>query len=447
MPGTNERYLLNASWLIKLRWVAVFGQLITIAAVQFLFQVEIRMLWALITVIALTASSNAIFHFLFYRVLKSHRKLTAPWDIILGLLMLMDILSLTTLLFASGGPSNPFSLFFFVNLSLSAVVLGRIWAWALNCLTILCFAFLLCFHHQIPQLSLGMWMLPISELRMISLPQLGLFVAFATCSSVIVYFMIRLTDEIQQQEADLREAEQRQSRAEKVEALGTLAAGAAHELATPLSTIAVVAKDVESILQEPPDPTGKRDAELVDDVRLIRSELDRCRKILDTMAVDSGQAVGEAIRSVTVNQLWQTIIGDLAWGEAIRWNPSPDTESFLLDVPLTGVCQAIRGLVQNAYDASVSADQLSVRAECLPNQVLKIQISDRGTGMPPEVLERVSEPFFTTKPPGKGMGLGVYLAQNVINRIGGQIKFESEVGSGTNVIIQLPTRPSVGDKG
>ena len=114
MPGTSERYLLNASWLIKLRWVAVIGQLLTIAAVQFVLDVEIRMWGALLIVIGLTAFSNAIFHYLFSRAWANGAAISAPWDLLLGLLMLMDILSLTTLLFASGGPTNPFSLFYFV---------------------------------------------------------------------------------------------------------------------------------------------------------------------------------------------------------------------------------------------------------------------------------------------------------------------------------------------
>jgi len=195
MPATSERYLLNASWLIKLRWVAVVGQLLTIGGASILFRVDIPMLWALWTVIALTAISNAVLHFVFVRLIRHRKDISPPWDLVLGLLMLMDILSLTTLLFASGGPTNPFSLFFFVNLCLSALLLNRVWAWGLNALTILCFGLLIYHYHQIPQLDMGWSMLPVAERQKIFpasglggvwIVQLGFFLACGACSSVIV---------------------------------------------------------------------------------------------------------------------------------------------------------------------------------------------------------------------------------------------------------------------
>ena len=90
-------------------------------------------------------------------------------------------------------------------------------------------------HHQIKELDFNAWMLPFRESGQLSLPQLGLLVAFSTCGSVIVYFMTRLTAELRQQQLDLERVQEMQSRNEKLEALGTLAAGAAHELSTPLS--------------------------------------------------------------------------------------------------------------------------------------------------------------------------------------------------------------------
>ena len=116
--------------------------------------------------------------------------------------------------------------------------------------------------------------------------QIGLFAAFATCGSVIVYFMTRLSDELRKQQIEVRKAQFHQARSEKLEALGTLAAGAAHELATPLSTIAVVARDVETAFEEhPPEFPGAED--VVDDVHLIRKPYRRAellkelRRVLD----------------------------------------------------------------------------------------------------------------------------------------------------------------------
>ena len=134
MPSPSDRFSVNAQWLIRLRWVAVAGQLLTIATVIFLFGIQLDTIWALEVMISLTAFSNLVLSVWFNRWAREQNRQVLPWDLILGLVMLMDMLSLTALLFATGGPNNPFMLFFFVNISLCAVVLNRKWAWGLNVL-------------------------------------------------------------------------------------------------------------------------------------------------------------------------------------------------------------------------------------------------------------------------------------------------------------------------
>ena len=224
MDRFADRYRINTRWLIKLRWVAIIGQLLTIVVTVWLFQIQIPTIWPLIAAIAVTVASNLILAFWFSRS-SGTGQTDAPWDLILGIVLMMDLFSLTTLLFATGGPNNPFSLFFFVNVSLSALVLNRNWAWALNVMSILCFAFLLFDHYPIERLDLGL-----DSIRggNASLQHIGLLVAFAACSSVIVYFMNRLTDEVRQQQTAVRRAEESKARFEKIEALGTVTAAAAH---------------------------------------------------------------------------------------------------------------------------------------------------------------------------------------------------------------------------
>ena len=241
MSSPSRRFIVNASWLIKLRWVAVFGQVLTILGVIFVLKIEIAPIGALAAVIGVTAFSNLLLNFWFHR----NEPFDNPPNIALGMVMVMDMLSLTCLLFATGGPGNPFSFFFFVNLSLCALILNRNWAWALNILSIICYGVLLLQHHRIPELDFGFALQPVLESGVVTVPQAGMLIAFSACASVIVYFMTRLTGELRQQESDLRRAQIVQARSEKLEALGTLAAGTAHELATPLSTIAIVARDVE----------------------------------------------------------------------------------------------------------------------------------------------------------------------------------------------------------
>ncbi len=436
MPTSSERFIVNASWLIKLRWVAAMGQLMTVATVVFLFRIEIPMLWALLTIILFTAASNLLLSLLFVRWLKQAPRPELPTDLILGFVMIMDMLSLTALLFSSGGPGNPFTLFFFVNQSLSALVLSRRWAWLLSFLSIACFALLLFDYHQMPQLDFGMQLLPIRQTGQMSLVQVGLFVAFATCSCVIVYFMTRLTGELHRQQRDLRIAQQLQARSEKIEALGTLAAGAAHELATPLTTIAVVARDVEKAFDEhPPQFPGAE--EVVDDVHLIRQQLDRCRKILDRMASHAGETVGEALKTVSMQCLVNEVLEELPEKESIELNLPRELAVSTIEVPVDSICQALRGLIQNALDAGPANAQVLL-AISLEQGQWRWQISDSGIGMSSTVLQRISEPFFTTKPPGQGMGLGLFLANNVVQRLGGSLDFQSKLGRGTKVTVILP---------
>jgi two-component system sensor histidine kinase RegB len=276
----------------------------------------------------------------------------------------------------------------------------------------------------------------IQELGGFTVQHAGMLVAFATCSSVIVYFMTRLTGEIQEQQLQVQRAQVLQARGEKLEALGTLAAGTAHELATPLSTIAVVARDVEQAFEEhPPNFPGAED--VIEDVHLIRSQLDRCRNIIDRMASHAGEAIGEPITPVTIERLATASLDGLIGRGRVQLEIADGLESSLIAVPLDGLSQALRGLVQNAIDADPTDRPVKVEIE-RDEDFWCWRIRDRGEGMTTELLDRVSEPFFTTKPPGKGMGLGVFLAKNVINRIGGEIEFDSQPTAGTCVTVKLP---------
>lgn len=439
MPGTRERVSVNIGWLIKLRWVAVVGQLLTIAGAELILGIDL-LIWPLFVVIGLTVVSNLVLIIWFSRLSPAlPAEAWRSFDNTLGWIMTMDMLSLTTLLYVTGGPTNPFCLFFFVNLSLSAVVLDRNWAWSLNLISIACFAGLLYDHIPIDELNRGLSLLPIAEKGDWSLGQLGLLVAFATCSSVIVYFMTRVTGALRQQEIDLREAQEDRSRNEKLEALGTLAAGAAHELATPLTTIALVAKDVEQSLRQHGPAT---DEDLIDDVGLIRQQLDRCKTILDRMASHAGETVGEMMQTIPIAEFFEDVrqgLTDEANRVVVEYSDLADTVE--INVPVDALSQAIRGLVQNALDASEAEGQVNIRIS-VGKRLMTWAIQDYGTGMSAEVLRRVSEPFFTTKQPGRGMGLGVFLARNVIERLEGSVDFESScdgnLPTGTTVTVRLP---------
>lgn len=432
--SASQRLRVNLTWLIKLRWVACIGQLLVISIVMYAFQVTLPFV-PLASVISLTVLTNV--GLVGWSVRLSPR---AVWsqqtaDYLLLVILVLDLLSLTALLYLTGGPNNPFCLFFFVNLSLAGVLLPRITAVLFHFLGAISFGFLL-FSHEPLLIASGVEVLPpIYVSGQGDLRHFGLFIAFLTCSSVIVYFMTRLTGELRQHELDLRQAQAQQSKSEKYEALGTLAAGAAHELSTPLSTIAVVAKEAEAMGR-----TTALPEELAEDLSLIRSEVDRCRRILNRMAIGAGQVIGESFSETTPERLLHEVLAELqkVIAEPVGLDLDHASKSEVIQLPPIAVAQALRALVKNAIDAVPS--QGPIRLTSRLGSKWTLVITDRGPGMPEEILQRVSEPFFTTKAPGSGMGLGVFLARSVVERLGGQIRIDSQSRVGTSVTVTLPRR-------
>lgn len=427
----DARTEINVRGVIALRWVAVSGQLLTILAVQGVLQIPLP-LPLLLTVVAATAALN-VGLMIAYRLGPGYGvNLTSNhWQQLLGLTMLFDLAALTALLYLTGGITNPFCLFYFVNIVLAAIVLARPWVWGLTLFGVLCiglltiyFRPLLDFDFTVPksdQVSLGL-----------SISRLGVYIAFTTCSSVIVLFITRIRGQLEILEDRVRQLAKAQARSDRLDSLGTLAAGAAHELATPLSTIAVITKEIEQELlrRTVSDQT-------VADVAIIRTELDRCRDILDRMSNDAGLVLGGSISTITVGDLMRECCSGVDPRTPVTVSVDPVIESTILRAPLEGLSQAIRAIVKNAIDATGRPQDVNFHASITGARIL-LKIEDHGVGIDPETLRRIGEPFFTTKEPGKGMGLGVYLARNVVERLGGTLEYASKPGSGTVVSITIP---------
>lgn len=431
LEGRKARLTINTAWLIKLRWVAAFGQWITIATAMFVLGIEIR--WQpLATIIFLTASSNLLLTYLFESLRSRDLKSLTAWETLLFAVMLMDLGFLTAMLYFTGGITNPFAVFYLVNLALAAIVLTPKNTGILALVTVGCIGLLLLASYPLP--LLGSWKIEHLATSTIPVHNLlaGTAVALVTCAMVVVYFTTRLNVELQRKEANLRLNEMKQARSEKLEALGTLAAGAAHELSTPLATIAVVAKELQRDLAE-----LEVSAEIKEDISLIRSELDRCRAILDQMSTDAGQATGEPIVRFTAGKLLEEVTERMDIQHRNRIKVDRNIPQVEINAPLHLLSQAIRGLVKNALDATPSPQSIQLNMGST-NDSLIVSIRDRGMGMPPHILARIGEPFFTTKEPGSGTGLGVFLAKNVVEKLNGDVSIDSVPEQGTTVIVRIP---------
>jgi two-component system sensor histidine kinase RegB len=218
-------------------------------------------------------------------------------------------------------------------------------------------------------------------------------------------------------------------RNERLAALGTLAGGAAHELATPLGTISVVVRE----LTRQAEGSG---AAGLEDLRLIRAQVERCRTILNQMAAGAGEAAGEAAQPVGVGALIADALRELSPVPAVAIHVHGDAETPV-SVPPRALSRALRGIVKNAQEASAPDTEVALNVDAGEGSV-RIAIEDRGPGMPAEVLARAGEPFFTTKPTGSGMGLGLFLARTVVEKVGGRLAISSHPGRGTTVSVVLP---------
>lgn len=433
----SRRLAINAEWFGRLRWVAAVGQLVTIAFVAGPLGL-VTPTAPLLLLVGVTLLSNALF--VWWTATRDTPTPPGTWHAVVGGLMLLDLLVLTAMLGLTGGPTNPFVMFYFVNLALSGVVLPGLWAWVLSGLAILGFAVLSLAHQPIDVLRDPERLVSLATLRAggdDSIPpaMVGAWVAFAASAVVIVNFTTRLTGELRESERARRGAESERARSEKLEALGTLAAGAAHELATPLSTIALTVSEAHRELQQ-----SGVEGPALDDLTLARREVDRCRTILDRMATDSGQPAAGLPEELSAEELIEEVLAELPAVDRVDVELLGDAGDLEIVAPPTALAQAIRAVVQNAIDATNEVEpkgRVKITADRLAG-TLRLRIADRGPGMPDEVLTRASEPFFTTKAPGRGMGLGLFLARSVIEKIGGSLRLESPPSGGAIATIVLP---------
>src|SRR5579883_1316271 len=420
MHAQTEPHEINFAWLIRLRWGAISGQVATVLAVARLLNVRLPLL-ELFAVIGVEAASNVACALL----ARSGRPAREWW---LAAAMGFDTLVLTALLYLSGGPFNPFSFLYLVQIALAAVVLRERWTWALVLLAVACSAVLFAAHRPLA--------LDGTHAEHMSFHLRGMWVAFVVAAAFIVYFLMRVMRALAAREADLQAARQLAARQEKLASLATLAAGAAHELSTPLSTIALAAKELERHVGAGAAPS------VTEDVALIRSQVERCHDILARMTEDAGEASGEGPSRVAVRELLDGARAGLGEAPPVRVALDEAAADLAVTLPRRAVAQALHGLVKNAQEAG--AGEVRVRA-FVDGRRLCVEVRDEGAGMAPEVLARAGEPFFTTKPPGRGMGLGLFLTRALMQRLDGELRLASQPGRGTTATLVVPLAPPPAD--
>ena len=411
-PLTSSSNAINLRRLVVLRCIALAGQFLAvwIAVSSLHMALPLRPLIGIIAALAL-------FNFLTWL------RMRRPWPVgetELFAHLALDVTALTGVLYFSGGSTNPFVILYLLPLALTAAALPAGYAWAMVVVSIACYTLLMFYYIPLPHSH--------ANRDDFGLHVFGMWLGFLLSAGLIAWFAVRMGETRRSRDRLLARMREDELRNERIVALGTLATGAAHELGTPLSTMAVLAKEME------------RDAAALsmrENLRVLREQIDRCKSILSTLSDSAGASRAEGGRRVPIEVYLTEVVND--WQQMRRGisvqrhfeGPRPSPE-IIAEHTLS---QAIVNILNNAADSSPDSVEVSARWS---EQELVLEISDRGGGLTPAAARAAGQPFFTTKAPGQGLGLGLFLAHATLRRFGGTVRMYNREGCGVCTQLVLP---------
>lgn len=388
----------NLKLLWWLRNIAITGQVVAIAVVTKLLEIPLQ-----IKPLLVILSAMILINFLTcFRI----KQKTAISEKEFFIQLLLDMTALFWLLYFTGGATNPFTSLFILQVVFAAVTLPAFYTWITATIAITAYTSLMFWNVEVPYLQhhhIG---------DFFSLHVQGMWISFILLSVIICWFVVRMNTTIKRQDALLAEAE-------KIAALGTLATSAAHELGTPLSTMAVMAGDFET-------ETSHKFIE----------QIARCKQILSSITqaggvtrAESGSPICLDIFLKEIANQWQEDNSDIIFEKDFS---DFGKQQILVEHAFR---QAIINLLDNAADASPS--YVGIKAEST-SQMLTIQIYDKGEGIADKISQSIGEAGVTNKT--DGLGLGLFLAKSVVSRMGGTLTLENAKDKGTIAVICLPIK-------
>ena len=404
-PRDHEVLKLRLETLTRIRWLAIFGQFAAVMIVAFVLRFE----FYISLCFAVIAGSAWLNIFLQMRYRSNFR----VSENAVASLLAFDILQLSLLLYLTGGLRNPFSLLLIVPVIISAATQSFRQTLLLGTLAVFCVSVLAFYHLPLP------WYAD----RILDIPQLlvtGTWFAIVASLVFTAIYAYRLADESRKQSNALLATEVILQREQYLSSLDGLAAAAAHELGTPLATIALVAKEMSRELP--------KDSPLIEDALLLRSQADRCRDILQklTSLPDQGE---DHIGIFSIASMIDEIIEPHRnFGIAITTKfenrmKIPHNHPVFVRNPAT--MYGLGNLLENAVDFAHS--KVCVES-WWDDEIVTINVTDDGPGYPRELLGRIGEPYISTrkseeKETGGGLGLGLFIAKTLLERSGASLEF------------------------
>jgi two-component system sensor histidine kinase RegB len=404
----------NMRQLIQLRWIAVVGQIVTIAVVNYGFHIHLPLREMFVVLICLVAFN--IGSMLRWR---AHHEVTNGE---LFFALLVDVATFTGQLYLSGGATNPFSFLYLLQVILGAVLL-RAWSvWTMVGITAACFAGLTIFYEPLA--------LPLDYYGMLLGPYIeGTLICFALNASLLVIFITRINRNLRARDARLADLRERAAEEEHIVRMGLLASGAAHELGTPLSTVCVILGDWRRMSSIAADP------QMLEEIDEMEAQVQRCKNIVSGILLSAGEARGESPVVTTI----RTFLDDLVeeWRETRPVTRFTYENRFGQDLPIvsdSAIKQMIHNVLDNALEASPGWVGLNVAHE---GDALKLTVTDAGPGFPPEMLAQLGKPYQSSKDK-PGAGLGLFLVSNVARTLHGSVSAHNRSEGGAIVTLTLP---------
>ncbi|MGH6990059.1 MAG: ActS/PrrB/RegB family redox-sensitive histidine kinase [Stellaceae bacterium] len=407
--------------LVFIRWVAVGGQVAAVAVAMFLFDFRLP-IWSVLAVIGTSAALNIATSL-------SRRGGARLGDREAALYLGYDMIQLGLLLYMTGGLQNPFAILMLAPVTVAATVLSLKSVIGLSGLTVLAISLLAVFHLPLP------WYEPVPEPGLVYL--LGLWVALVSSALFVAFYVWSVAEEARRMRDAFAATQLALAREQRISAVGGLAAAAAHQLGSPLATIAVIAKELVHDL-----PGNSPHAE---DAALLLSQSERCRTILADLAQhrDSAEeppqrlpfsalieAAGEPYRAAAA-QRGVALMQTNAAGRDGDGEPVPEP----MAVPSPEIMHGLGNLVQNATQFAIREAAITVSWS---EDSVAVDIVDDGPGFPPAVLARIGEPYIS----GRGtetqahMGLGIFIAQTLLERTGARLSFANLPEGGAQIVVE-----------
>ena len=359
----------------------------------------------------------------------------------------IDVLVLTVLLYYGGGSTNPFVSIYLLPLVLAAATLPRRYTWGMAALTMSCYSALMVWYvplpngheHQQPatamaqmdhsMMDMGMPMpstpaVTTDVLDAFNTHVLGMWLGFVISAIVVAYFATEMARAVRARDAQLTRVREETLRNERIVALGTQAAGAAHELGTPLSTMSVIIGELRSECAAP---------DQIDNLKILDEQVRNCKRILDSLLAHAKETSSELSLEEFIRNLldeWQLLRPTVHYRFHVQGlQPSPRLRTDL------ALRSALLNLLNNAADAS--PDEMDILLNWDGTNIM-LRIHDQGPGLTSEAAARAGSAFFTTKQEGRGLGL--FLANATLERLGGSVRLSNREGGGATTEVILPLK-------